>query len=331
MSVKPRENAECRMQNAECSEGGLPAEALSEVEGAKAGRQTERRTKNEEQRTRNGAQETLRAPRSSEEESEYAPRATLNASRILRAARNYVWSVSTPWNAERTIVIKKFKPRSIFRRLLDYGKPNKALRSWNGAQELLRRGLHTPTPLACLIPEKTAPGAASYYICTAFTLAWSARDAFTAFSAGATTFQGQAANDLYEAIAVFLQKLHTRGVFFRDLSAGNLIVRSVSASHPPSSVVCPSSSVLPHPPAGKLEFALIDTARARFYPHSLGLRMRLCDLMRICHPLFWPGRRVFVEQYLAHNGRRFSWWMKFPFWYYDGKHRVKNALKKIRL
>ena len=108
-----------------------------------------------------------------------------------------------------------------------------------------------------------------------------------------------------------LQKLHTRGVFFRDLSAGNLLVRRT--------------------PAGELEFALIDTARARFYPHSLGLRLRLCDLMRICHPLFWPGRRVFVEKYLAHNGRRFSWWMKIPFWYYDGKHRVKNALKKIRL
>ncbi|MCG2659514.1 MAG: hypothetical protein L6437_04615 [Kiritimatiellae bacterium] len=257
-------------------------------------------------------------------------------SKILRAARNYVWSVSAPWNAERTIVIKAFKPCSVFRRLLDYGKPNKALRSWNGAQELLRRGLCSPTPLACLIPEKTAPGnasycATSYYICEAFTPAWSARDAFSAFSAGATEFQEHAVNDWYGAIAVFLQKLHTRGVYFRDLSAGNLLARSASVPHPPSSVVCPPSSVLPGTPAGELEFALIDTARARFYPHSLGLRLRLCDLMRICHPLNWPNRRIFVEQYLAHNGRRFSWWMKIPFWYYDGKHRVKNALKKIRL
>jgi hypothetical protein len=147
----------------------------------------------------------------------------------------------------------------------------------------------------------------SYYICEAFAPACSARDAFTDFSTGATEFQGHAANDWYAAIAVFLQKLHTRGVYFRDLSAGNLLARLT--------------------PAGELEFALIDTARARFYPHSLGLRPRLCDLMRICHPLDWPNRRIFVEQYLAHNGRRFSWWMKIPFWYYDGKHRVKNALK----
>ncbi|MFH1970406.1 MAG: hypothetical protein ABIJ53_08835 [Verrucomicrobiota bacterium] len=278
----------------------------------------------------------------------YAP------SKMLRDSRNVVWSVSAPWDIERTIVIKAFKPRSVFRRLLDFGKPNKALRSWNGAQELLRRGLHTPTPLACLVPAQTGPQAAtapqsghanrvaskfttpeawwslasrsasgasgagakgadvtSYYICEAFTPAWSARDAFSAFSAGATELQEHAANDWYRAIAVFLQKLHTRGVYFRDLSAGNLLVRWT--------------------PAGELEFALIDTARARFYPHSLGLRLRLCDLIRICHPLDWPNRRIFMEQYLAHNGRRFSWWMKIPFLYYDGKHRVKNALKKIRL
>lgn len=238
------------------------------------------------------------------------------APRTLRDARNVVWSVRAPWNIERTIVIKAFKPRGVFRRLLDCGKLNKAVRSWNGAQELLRRGLCSPTPLACLIPEKTAPGnaiacAESYYICEAFTPAWSVRGAFNAFSAGATEFQGYSTNDWYEAIAVFLQKLHTRGAFYRDLSAGNLLARRT--------------------PAGELEFALIDTARARFYPHSLGLRLRLCDLMRICHPLSWPGRRVFVEKYLAHNGRRFSWWMKIPFWYYDGKHRLKNALKGKRM
>jgi len=273
------------------------------------------------------------------QKSEYAPRATLNASRILRAARNVVWSVSAPWNAERTIVIKAFKPRSVFRRLLDYGKPDKALRSWNGAQELLRRGLCSPTPLACLVPVQAGPQSAirnpqsailcatSYYICEAFAPAWSARDAFTAFSAGATEFQGIAANDWYAAIAVFMQKLHTRGVYFRDLSAGNLLARSASVACPPKRSG-EGGSALPRTPAGELEFALIDTARARFYPYSLGLRLRLCDLMRICHPLDWPNRRIFVEQYLAHNGRRFSWWMKIPFWYYDGKHRVKNALKR---
>ncbi|MFA5043951.1 MAG: hypothetical protein WC567_08195 [Kiritimatiellia bacterium] len=387
---------------------------LDEAQMAGAG--TDKPTSNIQHPTSNteGLKSEVRSQRS--EVSDRKSAISNQKSKILRKARNTVWSASAPWNAGRTIVIKEFKPRSILRRILDYGKPGKALRSWNGAQELLRRGLATPTPLACLMPGKAAPAlgpeagrlfhveptscrlsseqdsrystgggsayggktgstriefpihpdrpsaampfsrtattpngcscgsieplrienpmhndrAASYYICEAFAPAWSARDAFTAFSAGATEFQGIAANNWYEAIAVFLQKLHTRGVYFRDLSAGNLLVRSASVPTALSSVVCRPSSVMPSPPTGALEFSLIDTARARFYPHSLGLRLRLCDLMRICHPLDWPNRRVFLARYLAHNGRRFRWWMQIPFRYYDWKHRVKNALKKIR-
>jgi|GEM_PF-94741 len=228
---------------------------------------------------------------------------------ILRDSRNRVWSIPSPKERDRRLVIKQFNPRGFWKRLIQRHQLDRAQRSWNGSQELLRRGIPTPQPIAFIraTPPAVRP---SFYICRAFENAWSVRDVFTAFSAGATEFQGQSPNDWYAAIAIFLQKLHTRGVFFRDLSAGNLLVRRT--------------------PAGELEFALIDTTRARFYSHSLGLRLRLCDLMRICHPLCWPGRRVFVEKYLAHNGRRFSWWMQIPFWYYDAKHRVKNALKKIR-
>ncbi|MBI2439910.1 MAG: hypothetical protein HYV35_00900 [Lentisphaerae bacterium] len=240
--------------------------------------------------------------------SAYAPRSTLQTQRILRAARNTVWSVSAPWDSESRIVIKAFARRGALRRLLDCGKPDKALRSWNNAQELIRRGLSTPTPLACLLPARHA--AASYYICEMFANTWSARDIFNAFRAGATEFKGHSAGAWYAALALFLQKLHTRGVYFRDLSAGNLLARESSAGEP--------------------ELALIDTARARFFPGSLGLRLRLCDLMRICHPLHWAGRNVFMEQYLAHSGRRFHWWLKIPFLYYDTKHWLKNRWKKAR-
>lgn len=229
-------------------------------------------------------------------------------SKILRNSRNTVWSVNAPWNAQRRIVIKAFKPRGAFRRLLDGGKPNKALRSWNGAQELLRRGLATPMPLAFLTPGKTSSKAKSYYICEEFRGARSAREVFNAFSAGAAEFQGYSTGAWYEALASFLQKLHTRGIFFRDLSAGNLLSRKG--------------------PVGDLEFALIDTARSRFYSRSLNLSLRLCDLMRICHPLNWAGRRMFLERYLAHSGRRFRWWLKIPFLYYDAKHWLKNRWKQ---
>ncbi|MDP2990842.1 MAG: lipopolysaccharide kinase InaA family protein, partial [Kiritimatiellota bacterium] len=196
---------------------------------------------------------------------------------ILRDSRNRVWSVPSPKERDRRLVIKQFNPRGFWKRLIQRHHLDRAQRSWNGSQELLRRGIPTPQPIAFIRAARLPAVRPSFYVCRAFENAWPARDAFTAFSAGATEFQGQAADDWYGAIAVFLQKLHTRGVYFRDLSAGNLLFRRA--------------------PTGELEFALIDTARARFYPHSLGLRLRLCDLMRICHPLFWPGRRVFVEKY----------------------------------
>jgi hypothetical protein len=225
---------------------------------------------------------------------------------ILRDARNRVMRLPQ-FGEQNAIVLKMFRPPALVRRWFARRKSDKALRSWNNANELIRRGIATPRPTAFFHQAGEPLSAPSWYACADFADAHSARDVFNAFSAGATEFQGQAINDWYGVIAVFLQKLHTRGVYFRDLSAGNLLVRRT--------------------PSGELEFALIDTARARFYPHSLGLRLRLCDLMRICHPLDWPNRRIFVKQYLAHNGRRFSWWMKIPFWYYDGKHRLKNRWK----
>ncbi len=231
---------------------------------------------------------------------------------ILRAARNTVWTAPPAWPGGPPLVIKRFARRSPLRRLLDYGKPCKAIRSWNGAQELIRRGLPTPRPIACLYPR---PGAAdrhgpSVYVCEAFGDAWSARDAFTAFRSGAASFRGVPAEDLYEALSALLHKLHSRGVYFRDLSAGNLLIRRSSDA--------------------TLELALIDTARVRAYRRPLGLRRRLGDLMRLCHPLHTAGRLALARQSLARSGLRFRGWMQVAFWYYDAKHGIKNALKRWR-
>ena len=246
---------------------------------------------------------------------------------MLRDSRNCVWAMPAPWNSSRTIIVKQFKPRHVIRRLLQYGKPDRAQRSWNGAQELLRRGINTPLPTAFFHHSERASACDCYYICEAFTRskdrpedgaqAWSVRQAFTAFSKGDVQFQRKPDSELYDAIAHFLVKMHERGVFFRDLSAGNLLFRSVPDSDRTGR-------------GTEIEFALIDTARARFYPESLILRKRLYDLMRLCHPLHWCGREMFVGKYMALAGRSFRLWMKIPFIYYDLKHWSKNAVKKLR-
>lgn len=229
---------------------------------------------------------------------------------VLRDARNRVWSVPAPGDRTRRLAVKQFKPLARWRRLIRPRQADRAQRSWNGAQELLRRGIPTPQPIAFLHAAERPCRIDCFYVCRAFEGGWSVREAFTAFSLGATRFQGKTTAELYAAIAQFLGNIHDRGVFFRDLSAGNLLFRCA--------------------PENELEFALIDTARARFYPHALGLTGRLGDLVRICHPLHWEGRTAFVGTYMQYIGRRFGFRMKIPFAWYDAKHWLKNRLKKWR-
>lgn len=226
---------------------------------------------------------------------------------VLRDARNRVWRGVLP-GREGKVVIKLFRPPAHLRRFFRRKKGDKALRSWNGAQELLRRGIATPRPAAFFHNVEKPMSSASWYVCEEFADSFSVRSAFTAFSDGTNKFAGMKVGELYNQIALFLRKMHDRGVYFKDLSAGNLLFRFRNDK--------------------TVEFALIDTARAMFYDTSIGLRQRLCDLMRICHPLCWKGRKVFLAKYMALSGRRYRSWMNIVFHYYDFKHWLKKRLRR---
>jgi hypothetical protein len=229
---------------------------------------------------------------------------------VLRNKRNRVWAVPAPWDASRKIVVKHFRPARGVRGWLQRFKPNKALRSWNGAHELLRRGIPTPRPIAWFENPHTPREAESYYLCEAFEGGSSARHAFYAFNRGEAEFLGIPKAQLYAAIASLLVKMHGRGVFFRDLSAGNLLLRRTDIR--------------------ETEFSLIDTARARIGVKSLPVRKRLADLMRLCHPLAWDGREEFLRAYFTAAKIRFRPWMRLAFQYYDWKHRIKKRLRLRR-
>ena len=228
---------------------------------------------------------------------------------VLRDARNRVWRGTLPGKKDK-IIIKLFSPPGPARRFLQRKKGDKALRSWNGAHELLRRGIFTPVPIAFFHNSDDPLGAESWYICDDFDGGFSVRNVFTAFSQGAERFEGVKSGEIYNQIAVFLRKMHDRGVYFRDLSAGNLLLRFRNDK--------------------KIKFALIDTARAQFYDKRIGLRQRFCDLIRICHPLYWNGRKNFIAKYMALSGHRYRVWMNIPFYYYDLKHWIKKRLNYLR-
>ncbi len=228
---------------------------------------------------------------------------------ILRDSRNTLWRAHAPWNHAQKIVVKRFRPSSGLRKILQAPKPNRARRSWNGAQELMRRGVPTPAPVAFMERAIKPKQAECFYLCEAFE-GFSAREAFTAFRYGKSDFAGFSQNEFFAAVSQFLAVLHGRGVFFRDLSAGNLLWKITSD--------------------GKIEFALIDTTRAKFEDRPMDMRRRLLDLMRLCHPLHKAGRNALLSRYLAEIKQPKRAWMRLPFIYYDNKHRLKRLVKFLR-
>ncbi len=234
------------------------------------------------------------------------------SSKLLRKSRNCVWQVEFAiHNINYQFVVKKFGKENFVRRLLNSRKQDRATRSWNGASELIRRGLPSPNPVAVLkvYEEKGKKLLNCYYICEALATSLSCRDAFNAYSKG-EIFNHITEDVFFDKTTDFLIKIHTRGVFFRDLSAGNLMIKIKETPN--------------------IEFFLIDTTRARFFNQPVSAFNRLCDLMRLLHPLYWKGRKLFLNYYAKKAGWQLNYLFYLPFIYYDLKHTIKRWLKPLR-
>lgn len=228
---------------------------------------------------------------------------------VLRKARNAIWTIADPRDPSKKLVIKQPVRMHLHKKFLDQFKPSKGLRSWNGASELLRRGVETARPIAYFekVGDKTLTQ--NYYICEFVEADFSARDIFSAFAEGRTEFQGIGQEEIYNALAEYLLIMHGRGVFFRDLSGGNILVKKT---------------------AGKLTFSLIDTARAHFYLHGTDLCKRISDLTRVCNKLHSDGRDQFMQIYMNGLGKQFGTWHRLPFHLYNAKVSLKRAIKTFK-
>jgi hypothetical protein len=229
---------------------------------------------------------------------------------ILRKARNAIWTIPDPRDPARKLVIKQPVRMHPHKKLLDRFKPSKALRSWNGACELLRRGIETARPVAYFeqIGDKTLTK--NYYICEYVAADFSVRDIFSAFADGAMEYQGITPEAIYRQLADYLLLMHGRGAFFRDLSGGNILVNLQSD--------------------GRLAFSLIDTGRAHFYLRGTALSKRISDLTRICNKLHGAGRDRFMQIYMAGMNRNFGLLQRIPFHVYNAKVEFKRKLKPIK-
>lgn len=226
---------------------------------------------------------------------------------ILRKARNAIWTIPDPRNPDNKLVVKQPVKFNIFKRFTDKLKPSKALRSWSGAHELLRRGIDNAKPIAYfeLIGDNTLKQ--NFYICEFVPADFSVRDMFSAFESGEKTFAGITQETAYVSVCDYLFTMHQRGAFFRDLSGGNILVHKASET--------------------ALNFSLIDTGRARFFNHGTPLSMRLSDMARACNKLHAEGRNTLMTRYMKKMGKRFGIKEKIPFITYNIKVAIKRQLK----
>ncbi len=194
--------------------------------------------------------------------------------------------------------------------LLDRYKPSKAKRSWNGAVELLRRGVATAHPVAFFEKVGDTSLKQNFYICDYVNTDCTVGEMFMHFAKGHQSYDfinkkiSISAEETYVQLSQYLHKMHKNGAFFRDLSGGNVLVQ-VSADK-------------------QLHFSLIDTARAWFYTHPTPFKYRIADLTRMCNKLHWAGRERFMGLYLANTGKKFTPAMKHAFYLYDFKVDFKR-------
>lgn len=235
----------------------------------------------------------------------------------LRDARNAIWPLTDPRDAAAQITVKQPVKMYPHKALLDRFKPTKARRSWSGAFELLRRGIDTARPIAFFEKIGDSTLKQNFYLCDFVQTDCNVGQLMSHFAAGHESFsvavnshiestKAISAESVYTQLASYLNDMHARGAFFRDLSGGNVLV-NINAK-------------------GRLHFSLIDTARARFYNHGASMSQRLDDMSRICHKLHWAGRRRLMGLYLANIGQKFGWRHQLSFHLYDLKVGLKRKI-----
>ncbi|MCB5187523.1 lipopolysaccharide kinase InaA family protein [Methylobacillus caricis] len=223
---------------------------------------------------------------------------------LLRNARNAIWTIPDPRNPERKLVIKQPVKMHIHKKLFDQFKLSKAKRSWNGTNQLLRRGVEAAAPIAFFEKRGDRSLLQNFYICEFVKTDFSIRDIFAAFNEGKQEYQGVTPSQIFPQLTRYLLNMHDKGVFFRDLSGGNILVTRLEND--------------------QLAFSLIDTNRAHFFNHATSLSKRLSDLTRVCIKLPWEKREQLVGMYLEGLNQKFTFKHRLPFHLYD----LKVGLKK---
>ncbi len=157
-----------------------------------------------------------------------------HARETLHWGRNYLYTVDHRMRSGAVeAVVKQFRNQDVRVRWRRQVSGSKAEKSWKMAWRLLDAGFSTAEPLAWIESER--PDGPSYFVTRRVEHDYEARYLCRALTAGteAVDFPGVDADLFLDALGSMARRLHDAGFWYRDLSAGNVLVRETGVGSPP--------------------------------------------------------------------------------------------------
>jgi hypothetical protein len=223
------------------------------------------------------------------------------SARVLLDRRNLVAVAAVPAGPSggADAVVKMFRA-SGFKRLKTLFVPGKAARAWRGAVACRARAVPTPLPMAYLERRVRGFVVEGYYLSAYLPDAVEIRSLLR-------ELPPDDLGRLLAGLAKFLVFCHNEGILHRDLSDGNILVRS--------------------PRPGAYDLWLIDTNRIRLR-RSIPVLIRLRNLVRLGVPTAYQD--LFLRLYLGDGraSRPLFLWYRANKALYSGLIALK---KKLRL
>ncbi len=193
-----------------------------------------------------------------------------SARETLHWGRNYLYTAALRTHQETVeAVVKQFRNQGWLARLRRRARGSKAERNWRTALRLVAAGVGTPRPLLWI--ESRDREGPSFYIAEKLCGYFELRALFRALQAGEREqlLPDVDPAELFAALGRYLRAVHDAGVWHRDISIGNVLVRYDGA---------------------RLDgFQIVDLNRARL-DVRLGTWRRSRDLSRL--PVVWPELRA---------------------------------------
>lgn len=234
------------------------------------------------------------------------------ALKTLHWGRNYLYVVRLETAAGPVdAVVKQFRHLHARDRLKRRLQGSKAAKSWRVAHALLAAGLLTPEPLL-LVESESASGPA-FYVCRHLTDVLEARYLLRAANAGRERedYPGVDYPRFLDELGRMARRLHDAGFWHRDLSSGNILLRT-------------------GPDGAPSDLYLIDLNRTRM-GRRLSTSERLRDLSRM--PLFRPAdQERFLASYWGGRPKGKGLYLAYHhgfLWKNRTKQRLRGGTRKL--